>query len=46
MNTEMLIELARERPCLYDMSIKKYSDHAYKETIWREIAAILKQPGM
>lgn len=42
----MLIELVRERPCLYDMSIKKYSDYAYKETIWREIAAILKQPGM
>ena len=45
MNAEMLIELVRDRPCLYDMSMKKYSDHAYKESVWREIASTLKQPG-
>lgn len=45
MNAEMLIELVRDRPWLYDMSMKKYSDHAYKETVWKEIASILKQPG-
>lgn len=42
----MLIEFVRERPCLYNMSIKKYSDYAYKETIWAEIAVVLKQQGM
>lgn len=46
MNTEMLLELVRERPCLYDMSMKKYSDHAHKESIWIDISSILKQPGM
>lgn len=31
---------------MYDMSVKKYSDHAYKETVWREIATESKQPGI
>jgi hypothetical protein len=46
MNTEMLIELVRERSSLYDMSDKKYSDHPYKESLWREIASEINQPGM
>jgi len=46
MNTEMLIELVRSRPSLYDMSNKKYSDHLHKELMWREIAGTLDQPGM
>ncbi|CAI6348539.1 unnamed protein product [Macrosiphum euphorbiae] len=44
MNTEMLIELVRERSSLYDMSDKKYSDHPYKESLWREIASEINQP--
>lgn len=43
MNTEMLIELVRSRPSLYDMSNKKYSDHQYKKLMWREIATELNQ---
>jgi len=31
MNTEMLIELVRGRPSLYDMSDKKYTDHLRNE---------------
>jgi len=46
MNTEMLIELVRERSSLYDMSDKKYSDHPYKESLWREISSEINQPGM
>lgn len=46
MNTEMLIELVRSRPSLYDTSNKKYSDHLHKELMWREIARTLNQPGM
>lgn len=46
MNTEMLIELVRSRPSLYDMSNKKYSDHLHKELMWIEIASTLDQPGM
>lgn len=42
----MLIELVRSRPCLYDMSDKKYSDHLFKELMWKEIAKTLDQPGM
>jgi len=41
----MLIELVRDRKCLYDMSKKNYSDHQLKENLWREIANTLKQPG-
>ncbi|XP_025195660.1 variant-silencing SET domain-containing protein-like [Melanaphis sacchari] len=44
MNLEMLIELVRERKCLYDMSEKNYSDHQLKENLWREIASTLKEP--
>jgi len=43
MNTEMLIELVRERSSLYDMSDKKYSDHPYKESLWREISSEINQ---
>ncbi|XP_060856177.1 transcription factor Adf-1-like [Metopolophium dirhodum] len=39
MNTEMLIELVRERPSLYDMSDKRN-----KESLWREIASEINQP--
>ncbi|KAL5246180.1 hypothetical protein ACI65C_013588 [Semiaphis heraclei] len=42
---EMLIELVRSRPSLYDMSNKKYSDHLHKELMWREIAGALDQPA-
>lgn len=45
MNLELLIELVREKKCLYDISEKKYSNHLYKENLWREIAVTLKQPG-
>jgi len=34
MHLEMLIELVRERKCLYDMSEKMYSDHLLKENVW------------
>ncbi|XP_060848495.1 transcription factor Adf-1-like [Rhopalosiphum padi] len=44
MNTEMLIELVRERSSLYDMSDKKYSDHPYKESLWKEISSEINQP--
>lgn len=30
MDLEMLIELVRERKCLYDMSEKNFSDHLLK----------------
>lgn len=41
----MLIELVRERKCLYDMCEKIYSDHLLKENVWREISSTLQQPG-
>lgn len=45
MNLEMLIKLVRDRKCLYDMNEKNYSDHTFKENLWREISNTLKQPG-
>lgn len=45
MDLEMLIELVRERKCLYDMSENNYSAHLLKVNLWREIASTLKQLG-
>lgn len=33
MNSEILIELLKDRPWLYDMGMKKNSDHAYKKSV-------------
>lgn len=45
MNSEMLSKLVRDRKSLYDMNEKYYSDHTFKENLWRDISNTLIQPG-
>lgn len=42
---ETLVELWREHPCLYDVSHELYQNRVQKEESWREVAALLQQPG-
>uniref|UniRef100_A0A1Y1L6N2 MADF domain-containing protein n=1 Tax=Photinus pyralis TaxID=7054 RepID=A0A1Y1L6N2_PHOPY len=39
---ELLIELIRTHPCVYNKALKEYKDSLMKENAWREIATILK----
>jgi len=39
---ELLIDLVRSRPFLYDKKLKEYRDSDMKENAWAEISSILK----
>lgn len=42
---DQLISLIQERPVLYDVSEKYYSNRAVKADLWREIEAKLRLSG-
>ena len=42
---ELLIELVREKPELYDMSSTLYSDNIHKNKVWDEIGRTLNKSG-
>ncbi len=42
---EKLIELWREKECLYDVSSQLYHDRVKKEAAWREITLEIQIPG-
>lgn len=45
MEHEILVELVRGYPELYDMTHSKYSDNVRKEEIWKNIGENLGQTG-
>lgn len=42
---DLLISLIQERPALYDISQKHYSNRAVKADLWREIETKLRLSG-
>lgn len=42
---ELLIDMVRSRPFLYDKSLKEYRDANMKDNAWMEIASILEMSG-
>lgn len=45
MNDELLIELVRERPVLYDLKDPKYLNADWKGRIWQEIGLKINVDG-
>ena len=45
MDDELLIELVRNHPVLYDLSQPKYMDSNFKQDIWNKIGEEMKVDG-
>lgn len=45
MDDELLIELIRLRPVIYNSAHSKYMDNKLKDNLWKEISQILKEEG-
>ena len=44
-NDELLIEMVRRYPCLYDKTAKDYKNARMREEAWRGIADVLNMTG-
>ena len=42
MNDELLTELVRNHPVLYDLLQSKYTNSSFKQDIWNEIGEVMK----
>lgn len=45
MDDELLIEVIRLRPVIYNSAHSKYMDNKLKDNLWKEISQILKEEG-
>lgn len=45
MDDELLIELVRSYPALYDLSNRKYMDSNFKQELWKKIGEEMKLDG-
>lgn len=43
---ELLIDMVRSRPYLYNKALADYRNTGMKENAWREIATVMNIPGM
>jgi hypothetical protein len=43
---ERLVELVRQNPCLYDVTMSDYKDSQMAQNIWDSISVALGKPNM